>query len=419
MSRQEAGSAGEGRQGRHRHPTRGAQPTGQAQAFQPQGLHRPAEGGARDRGDGRDPQPGQALGFRRAPFPPRGPGRPGPGQEGQAGQEDPQPRLPDPEGVIGDRLTPGKLCLPLLGIEQAPIATDGALPLALPGLVEGLDEVDAKLLPLRQGHDLVEEARLVDPRRQGALAHPARARPTNLTDEDLPARKGRDDLLAARLGMGDGRRHRGREVLPVRQQVDGDEIDGVGQFGMAQPELGHVGVGHRHRRRYRRPDLAQRGGQGRRGHLTPQQDLVADHHRAQDLGKAPRQVGGGVDLLATAGRVRPQPDAQHHLEPRLLGQFRDDVGPMIDPIGPDAGGAGRQMRQVLRDLPPLDLDVAHQGALLATEGGIREAGQRHLVPRQRRHGRRAPQGPPGQGDEQDRQAIQGQGEHQALHGQSS
>ena len=46
---------------------------------------------------------------------------------------------------------------------------------------------------------LVGDARLVDGRRQGALAHAARARPAGLTDQDLLGRKGLGDLAPDRF----------------------------------------------------------------------------------------------------------------------------------------------------------------------------------------------------------------------------
>ena len=55
-----------------------------------------------------------------------------------------------PERIIADGIAGRIFHRALHGIEQAPIAADGALELALPRLVVGLDQIDAKVLPLRQ-----------------------------------------------------------------------------------------------------------------------------------------------------------------------------------------------------------------------------------------------------------------------------
>ena len=42
-----------------------------------------------------------------------------------------------------------------------------------------------------------------------------------------------------------GLRCRDRKILPVRQDMDGDEIDRVLQVAIAQPVFPHVGIGDR------------------------------------------------------------------------------------------------------------------------------------------------------------------------------
>jgi hypothetical protein len=87
-----------------------------------------------------------------------------------------------------------------------------------------------------------------------------------------------------------------------------------------------------------------------------------------------RQLDGGIDLLAIAVTLRGEPDAQHHLQSRLFGQLRHEMGPMIDAIGADATGAGRQLAQVRRDAGRIDLDVTDERTFVAAKGRIGEAG---------------------------------------------
>ena len=56
---------------------------------------------------------------------------------------------------------------------------------------------------------------------------------------------GRHDLFADGIDMGRGARRRQRKILPIGQDMDGDEIDRVLQVGIAQPELPDVGIGDR------------------------------------------------------------------------------------------------------------------------------------------------------------------------------
>ena len=74
--------------------------------------------------------------------------------------------------------------------------------------------------------------------------------------------------------MSGGDRRRQREILPIGQDVDGDEIDVVLQVAIAQPELPDVRIGDRHRDL--RFDLADDGAEVGRRHFAAQQHFVAD-----------------------------------------------------------------------------------------------------------------------------------------------
>ena len=64
--------------------------------------------------------------------------------------------------MIGDGTAPGEFGLTPVGIEQAPMAAHRALELTLPGLVEGLDQIDLVVPALGGGQHLVQHARLID-----------------------------------------------------------------------------------------------------------------------------------------------------------------------------------------------------------------------------------------------------------------
>ena len=87
---------------------------------------------------------------------------------------------------------------------------------------------------------------LIDPRRQSDVAHPPVTRPTGFADQDLLAGKGSGYLLANVIHMRGRIFGTGRKVLPIGQEMNGDEIDIGADLPVAQPEFPDVGVGHRH-----------------------------------------------------------------------------------------------------------------------------------------------------------------------------
>src|ERR1700730_3715696 len=93
-----------------------------------------------------------------------------------------------------------------IGIEQAPVPADGPLPLTLPGLVVGFDQIDAKVLSLRDSENIGNAARLVGPRGKRALAHSPLTRPTGLAHKKILSRERGRPLLA----FSRGRRRRRR-----------------------------------------------------------------------------------------------------------------------------------------------------------------------------------------------------------------
>src|SRR5262249_34158909 len=154
--------------------------------------------------------------------------------------------LPAPVVMIGDKSTPGEFRLSSIRIEQPPMSAYGALELALPGLVVCLDEVDAIIPASGVVDHLVHGARLIHRRWQCAFTHATGARPAEFADEHVLARKGSDHLRVNGIDMRAGMACGNRESLPIRQDMDGDEIDRAGHVAVAQPELPDIGVADRH-----------------------------------------------------------------------------------------------------------------------------------------------------------------------------
>src|SRR5215510_14487758 len=107
------------------------------------------------------------------------------------------------------------------------MASDRALKSTLPGLIKRLNDINVEILALAQRQHILNNARLVCRRRKRTFTHPARTRPANFTKENfLPQKRSRylaTDLfvMGHRVLCGD------REILPIRQNMDCDEIDGV------------------------------------------------------------------------------------------------------------------------------------------------------------------------------------------------
>src|SRR5205085_728434 len=80
---------------------------------------------------------------------------------------------------------PGELEPTGLRIEQPPVASNRALEPLLPWLIERLDDVDVEILAAGDGKNVLDDPRLICRRRQRAVPHATRARPTNLADENL------------------------------------------------------------------------------------------------------------------------------------------------------------------------------------------------------------------------------------------
>ena len=148
--------------------------------------------------------------------------------------------------------------------------------------------------------------------------------------------------------MGRGARRRQRKILPIGQDVDGDEIDRVLQVGIAQPELPDVRIGDR--LGDLGFDLADDGAEIGRRHFAAQQHLVADDHRPDDVRILFGKRHGGGHLRPVVRDAVGQPQPLQDFEPIALGDFRNLIEAVLDRIGADAIGVARQEFQILVDL---------------------------------------------------------------------
>ncbi len=210
--------------------------------------------------------------------------------------------------------------------------------------------------------------RLVSRRRQGPLAHPAGRRPAKLAHQDLLVGKGGGDTLADAVDMRRGVARRDREVFPIGQDVDGDEVDGCCHVAVAEPELPHVRVGHRHR--HLRFDLTDQLGEVRRRDLAPQEGLVADDEPGNDIRKALGKRDGALHLGAVLRRIVRDPHPLQHLHTVATGDLRDLVEAMIGRVCPHAVGDLLEVGQVLVDLAGIDRNVGAERVLVAAERGV-------------------------------------------------
>ncbi len=307
---------------------------------------------------------------RRGSAPPAGGERSG---DGGGGEGHSPRRLPAPVRVVGDGAAPGELGFAPVGVEQPPMAADRALELALPGLIVGLDQIDPIVLASGEGDHLMQRTRLIHRRRQGGFAHAAGARPSELAHENVLIREGRDDPFADGIDVPGGIARGNGEVLPVGEDMDGDEVDGSGDLAVAQPELPHIGIGYRHR--HLCLDLTDGAGEVGRRHFAPQQHLVADDDCGDHVGIPVGQRDGGFDLVAAAIRPVRQPEALQYLQTVAAGDFGYLVQTVVDRVGAHAIADALELGQILVDLPGVDRDVRSERVLGAAEGGIRDAVQ--------------------------------------------
>jgi hypothetical protein len=314
--------------------------------------------GRTDAGHGRDRQAGAGTPA----------GQPGGEQQGRAqGERDHEPAWPPRQVGHGPRQHP---LVDPVGVEETPVAADGPFLLALPGLVEGLDQVVAPALGLGHAHEAAHEPGLVDPARHGGLALAPLARPAGLPNQDWPPGECRRHPLPHPPHLLQGLVDPVGLVFPVGEQVDGQEVDLRRDLGVPEPELPDVGVGDR--LPHARLDPAHQLRHLHPGALAPEQHLVADDDRADHVGVAAGELHHPLDLLRRDLRVDPDPGPEHHLQPVRPGDLGDDLEPDHG-VGAHAAEVAGQEPEVPLHLLPGDDEGRAQGRLVAGEGGVGDA----------------------------------------------
>ena len=166
-------------------------------------------------------------------------------------------------------------------------------------------------------------------------------------------------------------RRRYRKVLPIGQDVDGDEIDRALHVRIAQPKFPHVRIGDRHR--HLRLDLANDGDEVCRRHFAAQQHFVADDDRRNDVRIVLGVGNGRRDLPAGPIRIAGDPHTVQHLQPVPPRALEHVVAAVVDRIGADAAGVFGEQRQIFVDLLGRDPGTLDQRVLRSTERGIGNA----------------------------------------------
>ena len=131
-----------------------------------------------------------------------------------------------------------------LGIEHAPIGADAAFE-GLPRLVERLDDRIVDAHGVGAGDEVADDLGLSQRIGHGVLAVETRARPAKLGDHDALAGIGLAQPLVDLHRVID--RDRARQPFPVGQDVHGEIVDGGDELRMLEPDVPHLGGGHRHR----------------------------------------------------------------------------------------------------------------------------------------------------------------------------
>ena len=214
--------------------------------------------------------------------------------------------------------------------------------------------------------------------------------------------------------MSDGVFRMQGSVLPIRQEMNGDEIDLGGDFPVAHPEFPDLGVGNRniHAALDRADDFPKVG----YDHLPAQQDFTADDDRGDRPGMIPDQRDRGVCEKNILRTIASDPDTEQDLQSDLRREFGHLVQSIVDGIGTDAPGYPGQLDQIFGDLIRADHQVRIVRRLIVPKGCIRNAFQfRCGINRRADQGYRQGQPPPrscdgAKGNEEERQwRAQGDG----------
>ncbi len=244
---------------------------------------------------------------------------------------------------LGHRPLHGPFRLPIQ-VVHAPVTGGTAFKARLPRLVERFHHEVVQPLGLRDIEELAQERRLVHPPGLRAANGDAAARPADFTDHYLLARECflhlRQLVHAERQCVVD------LQPFPVRQQMDGDVIDGIRQLRVLQPHPPLFCRGNRHMHAgLHFIDILH---QLRHRHVGAVGHLVAHQHA---LHIRVRVRGGDQPLYLglVGGLLGVDPGAQRHLHIVVGGQTRNRRQVTLHGVGADMVRDAAGQLQVLPD----------------------------------------------------------------------
>ena len=238
------------------------------------------------------------------------------------------------------------------------------------------------------GKQFADEARLLETPRHGRPALPAGGGPAGLGDEDRLAGKAALHVFARPIDMVDGGIDTDRIVLPVGQDMDADDIHMRPQrLGMPFPERPDVGIADRHGRCA--PGAGQQFPEGGGLQLAAQQHFVADDQQVDDIPMRVREGERLFELPPVGHRVAADPGAEQDAQAEFPGDSGHGIEAVVEAVGADAGGDGRQQAQVGLDGLGGKAQFRIEGRVTgAPERCIGHARQRGIFDLGQRHGAR-------------------------------
>jgi hypothetical protein len=255
-----------------------------------------------------------------------------------------------------------------VGIQVAPVRAHPAFGHGLPGLVYGFHHVVVEGLVLYAAQKLADEAGLVVRGGPGTIDGEAAAGPAYLANHHRLVGEGGAHLAVAAQRFVHRSFH--RNPFPVGQQVDGDEVHVLGQFGLRDPDVPGLGGGNRHAEPG--AQAVQVGVELLRFEQGVELGFVAGND-TRDVGVAGHRRQHRLDLEFVVLCARIEPDTRSQLEALLQGQ-PGKVREFAGAVGAQPVGVGRQRGEVGLHLVAVGKPLA-DGAVPTLEGVVGHAGE--------------------------------------------
>src|SRR3569623_1370908 len=268
---------------------------------------------------------------------------------------------------IGDRPGPWEFRFTRC-VQNAPVRADTTFE-KLPRLVDGFDDVVVEPDRLGAGHEVAQDRRLFEWARIRALQVVPLTRPAKLRDHHSLAGKTVPQQLGDRHGVIDGRS--GRNIVPVGQDMRGDEVHGRGESRLVTPHTPDFACGDRD------IDLPLHAldvvDQLIDLQIGTVERFVADDD-ADDVGVVLGEVNGGGDLTLIAVDILVEPGADRDLQSEFVGDRRHQFDAAGGRIKADRLGDLGQFAEIVPDF--LDArDIVDVGMAGSLERRIRYARQ--------------------------------------------